>query len=105
MASAVVESARLDWDEGRRRFEDEARRSESAETLYRQLEVVTDELRRRLGDSFTLTELTEAYLGSERWVRLTVTDRAPAPGTPRTLALVADAAFHLMSTHASDFVP
>ncbi len=105
MSSAAVESARLDWEEGRRRFDAEASRSEQPEPLHRQVEVVADELRRRLGDHFTLAELTEAYLGSERWVRAVVDDRAPAPRSQPTLALVTDAAFQLASAHAIDFTP
>ncbi len=105
MSSAAVESARLDWEEGRRRFEAEASRSEQPESLHRQVEAVSDELRRRLGDQFTLAELTDAYLGSERWARAIVDDRAPAPWSQGTLALVTDAAFQLASAHAVDFIP
>jgi hypothetical protein len=105
VTSAVVDSARLDWEEGRRRFEVEASSSEHAESLHRQVEAVADELRRRLGSQFTLAELADTYLGAERWVRAVVDERAPARRSELTLTLVTDAAFQRASADASDFIP
>lgn len=101
----AVEGARSDWAQGYRRFLDESRDPVSAERLHRQLDVVTEELRRRVGQTFTLAELAIAYSGSERWSRAAVEERAPTPGWPRTLALVGDAAFHLYSRGALDYEP
>jgi hypothetical protein len=103
--SAIVESARQDWAEGRRRFDEEARASGRADGLYRQLDAVWAELRRRLGEVFTLAELADAYLGAERWARTAIDDRAPAPGAELMLTHVTDAAFQLASRHAVDYVP
>jgi hypothetical protein len=38
-------------------------------------------------------------------VRDTVSERAPTPGWPRTLAIVQDAAFHLYQRGAVDYSP
>jgi hypothetical protein len=100
-----VESARRDWAEGWRRLQDETRDPSTAERLNRQVEVVTDELRRRIGTSFTLAELVAVYADSERWAREAVAERAPFAGWVRTLSLVDDAAFHLYARGAVDYRP
>ena len=104
MAVDVV-SARSDWEQGYTRLLDVARDPALGERLHAQVEAVTAELRRRVGGTFTLRELAEAYVDSERWAREAVADRAPAPGWPRTLALVGDAAFYLYARGALDYAP
>jgi hypothetical protein len=99
-----VESARRDWEEGYRRLLAEADDA-SRERLLRQVDVVTEELRKRLGGRFTLSELAAAYPTSDAWAREAVAERAPSPGWPRTLALVGDAAFHLYARGAIDYTP
>ena len=103
--SATLESARHDWDDGYRRFLDEARDPLRTDTLYRQLQEISDELRRRLGSHFTLDELARVYVSSDAWARATVGERAPARGWERNLVIVSDAAFHLYSRGAVDFEP
>jgi hypothetical protein len=103
--SAVVASARHEWEEGNRRFEEAVRDPAARERLYAQVEVVTEELRKRLGAVFTLEELAQAYHGAERWARQAVAERAPTPGWPRTVALAEDAAFHAYARGALDYKP
>lgn len=100
-----VTSARHDWAQGYRAFLAEAESPGASERLDVQLEVLTDEIRRRLGSTFTLEELTEAYATSERWGREALAERASRTGWERTLSLSLDAAFHLYSRGAQDFVP
>ena len=100
-----VETVRQEWEDGYRRFQDEARDPARAEPLHTQLEVVIDELRRRLGQTFTLDELAGTYADAERWVREAVEERAASPGWPHSLALVEDAAFHLYQRGAVDYEP
>ena len=100
-----VLAARDDWEQGYRRLLDEARDPTAAERLHAQLDAITAELRRRVGVTFTLGELTEAYVGSERWAREAVAEHAPVPGWSRTLSLVGDAAFHLYARGAVDYSP
>jgi hypothetical protein len=101
----AVEAVRQQWEEGYRRFEGEIHDGAHAERLHAELEVVTEELRRRIGQAFTLAELARAYEQAERWVREAVEERAPAPGWPQRLALVEDAAFYLYQRGAVDYVP
>lgn len=102
---SIIESARRDWDDGYRRFLEAAAQPAAAHPRHRELEVVTDELRRRVGGTFTIAELSEAYRGAEAWSRNAVEERAFTPGWPRTLAIAIDAAFHLYSRGAMDYTP
>jgi hypothetical protein len=102
---ADVESARRDWADGWRRLQEESREPTAAERLRHQVEVVGDELRRRVGGTFTLAELADAYAEADRWARAVLAERAPGPGWPRTLSLVQDAAFHLYARGAVDYQP
>ena len=77
----------------------------AADRLDAQLEVVTGELRRRIGQTFTLEELVAIYDRAESWVRDVVSEHAATPGWPRTLALVEDTAFHLYQRGAVDYKP
>jgi hypothetical protein len=101
----ALEVVRQEWSEGNRRFEELARDSVARPRLLAQLEVVTDELRKRIGQTFTLDQLAELYSGADNWVRETVEERAGTPGWARTLSLVQDTAFHLYQRGAVDYVP
>jgi alcohol dehydrogenase class IV len=100
-----VENARREWEDARRRLEEEARDPTQRERLDAQVEAVLDELRRRVGSTFTLSELAEAYAGADRWSREAVEERAPTPGWPRLLSVVEGAAFHLYQRGAVDYSP
>lgn len=100
-----VEAARREWAEGNRRFVQEASDPARADVLHRQLDVVSDELRRRVGGTFTLAELADAYSEAESWLLAVVGERAPSRGWARTATLAGDAAFHAYSRAAQDYEP
>jgi hypothetical protein len=95
--------ARHEWEDGHRRLE--AERSDRARyrRLLQQVEVVIEELRRRIGGTYTLAELAAVYRDADAWARQAVADRAPGPGWPRDLTLVLAAAFHAYQRGASDY--
>jgi hypothetical protein len=101
----ALDTVRQEWEDGYRRFEQALDDRAARERLLAQLDVVTDELRKRIGQTFTLDDLARAYAGADRWVRDVVEERAAAPGWPRTLSLVQDAAFHLYQRGAVDYAP
>ena len=103
--AVVIEVVRREWKDGYRRFEAASRDPIAADRLRAQLEVVTDELRRRIGQTFTLEQLAVAYERADAWARDAVSEHAATPGWPRTLALVEDAAFYLYERGAVDYVP
>lgn len=95
---------RQEWEEGNRRLEAERSDPLRYRTLVRQLELVIDELRKQVGQNFTLTELADAYRDADRWARATVEERAPSRGWPRDLALVLAAAFYAYQRGATDYL-
>lgn len=103
--SVAIDVARREWEDGYRRFEAASRDPIAGDRLHAQLEVVTGELRRRIGQTFTLEELVAVYDRAEAWVRDVVSEHAATPGWPRALALVEDAAFYLYQRGAVDYTP
>ena len=101
---AVVATTRREWEEGLRSLEALADDQVLYNRLMNQVGVVIDELRRRIGETFTLGELVLAYEHSDRWSRETLEERGD-PRAYRHAALVGDAAFHLYSRGASDYRP
>ncbi len=100
-----IDVVRREWEEGHRRLEAARANPEPYRRLLAQVEAITEELRKRVGSTFTLAQLAEAYRGAERWSRDVVAENAPAPGWPRTLTVAEDAAFHLYQRGAVDYRP
>jgi hypothetical protein len=101
----ALAQTRLEWEQGYRRFDEGVRESPRGQAWLAELDAVTAELRRRVGQSFTLAELADAYAASEAWSREAVAESQPVPGWPQRLATVTDAAFHLYSRGAIDYEP
>jgi hypothetical protein len=100
-----LQTARVDWERGFTELEAQKREPRRYARLLDAVDAVTHELRARVGQTFTLEQLVDAYGDVERWGREAVADRAPYDGWPRDLALVQDAAFHLYARGAIDFEP
>jgi hypothetical protein len=100
----AIDQTRREWEQGHRRFQQELSGG-SQDALLAELDVVTAELRRRVGQTFTLAELADAYAASEAWTREAVAEGGPASGWPRRLATITDAAFYLYSRGAVDYAP
>ncbi len=105
MSAAEIESARREWLEGHERLLEHASDRVTQERLLAQVDAVSEELRRRVGGTFTLAELSRAYAGVDRWSRAAVAERAAAPGWMRTLSFVEAAAFHQYARGAVDYRP
>ena len=103
MSTEGLNLIRQEWDDGNRRLESERSDAPRYRRLVLQVELVVDELRKKVGQTFTLAELADAYRDAERWARPAVEERAPAPGWPRDLELVLAAAFHAYQRGAVDF--
>ncbi|MBX5470403.1 MAG: hypothetical protein IRZ21_10950 [Thermoleophilaceae bacterium] len=95
--SYPVENALFQWREGERRVR-EAAESERAD-LDRALFEVVDELRRRLGSTFTVEELASFYASGVDWAYEVAQRRAPGVES----AWVADAAFAQYAREASNY--
>jgi hypothetical protein len=103
-APVEIELARLEWEQGRRRVESAASDPALYDRLSLKVEILTAELRRRMGQTFTLEQLAEAYHGADRWA-LEALHRALPDETPSDTSTVADAAFSLYARRALDYVP
>ena len=100
-----VDVARQEWQEGSRRLEAAREDGRRYRQLVELLELVRDELRKRVGQTYTLRELVAAYRDSERWAREVLEERAQGPGWPRDLTIVLAAAFDAYQRGATDYEP
>jgi hypothetical protein len=100
-----LDTARHEWEDALRRVESERGDRIRYARLLAQMDVVNDELRRRVGQTFTLADLARAYADAERWSREAVSERAATPGWARDLTTVVGAAFHTYHRGALDYVP
>lgn len=105
--SERVANARQQWDAGRRRLEDAGVETARARHLGLLVDAVVDELRRRVGQTYTLADLAQAYEGADDWVRDVVRTATPPRSRAgiRDAALVEDAAFARYAQGAVDYRP
>ena len=100
-----VESARREWEDAYRRFTEQARDSGRGDALHEQLDVLTRELRKRVGGVFTLRELAEAYRRVDTWALEALGGDELDRQLLAALAFVEGAAFELYSRGAVDYEP
>lgn len=99
-----MELARGEWEEAERRIDAEARNRVRYRSLLEQVELLVDVLRRRVGQTFTLSELVDAYADADRWSREALAE-AGSPSWPSTQTLVQAAAFGRYARGALDYEP
>lgn len=100
-----IESARRDWEDGYRKLLAASGDPRRSERLHAQVDAIVAELRKRVGATFTLAQLADAYAGSEAWLQAAIDEHAPVPDWPRTVALAGDAAFYIYARGAVDYAP
>jgi hypothetical protein len=101
----TLESTRHEWEEGNRRLQAAAGDRTLYERLLAEVNLVLEQLRRRVGQTFTLNDLASAYGDADRWVQEALIEAQPAPGWPARSTVAQDAAFHLYSRGALDYRP
>ena len=103
---SALDTTRREWEEGNRRLQAAASSDRKLyERLLEEVELVLDQLRRRVGQTFTLEELAAAYGDADRWVQEALIEAEPAPGWPARTTTAQDAAFYLYSRGAVDYRP
>ena len=100
-----VELARRQWADGNRRLEESRDDPARHRRLLAQVEIVIGELRRRVGQTFTLAELADVYDGADEWARNAIDEADDEPGAVHEASTVNDAAFHAYARGASDYTP
>jgi hypothetical protein len=101
----VLEIIRDDWERAYREIEQQKRNPRRYRQLLRAVDAVTEALRARVGQTYSLEQLAGAYRDVESWGRHAVGEHAPYDGWARDLVLVEDAAFHTYARGALDFDP
>jgi len=103
--TADVESARRDWEDGHRRLAATTHDLALNDRLYQQIDTILAQLRKRVGATFTMAQLADAYAHSEAWLWEAIDEHAPVPGWPQTVTVAGDAAFYLYARGALDYTP
>ena len=105
LVTTTVEVARQEWEDGYRRLERERETPLRYRQLLEQADAITDELRKRIGSVFTLSELALEYRRAETWALEAVAELPEESRWPAGLATATDAAFHLYARGAQDYRP
>jgi hypothetical protein len=95
-----LENALFQWEEGRRAHQaiDDPRQRRLADRV---VDALREELRRRIGPTFTAAELADLYGQGTEWAQQVAIDVAPAIESESQS--LADAAFWLYLRGAADF--
>lgn len=100
-----VELARQQWQDGNRRVEAARNDRRRYVQLTGQVDEVVAALRQRIGQTFTLAELADAYDGADAWTGGLLEDADPEHAPATEPGTVADAAFHVYARGATDYHP
>ena len=100
----ALEHARQEWEQGHRRLLGLASEPALYRRLNDQVDALTTELRRRVGQTFTLAELADAYTDADAW-GWELLARNLRPADLAHAATIEDAAFHLYARGAVDYAP
>ena len=100
-----VELARQHWLDGNRRVEGVRGDRRRYRELVSGVDLVVSRLRQRVGQTFTLAELADAYDGADDWVRELLDEADPEAPVPSEPGTIADAAFHAYARGAQDYRP
>ena len=93
----AIENALFQWEEGEARIRDAS--GPEARELERATRLVVEELRRRLGGTFTLGELADLYGEGTDWVR----DEVQRRFREVPIGIAVDAGFLRYARSASDY--
>jgi hypothetical protein len=96
---------RHEWAAGHRRLEAERETPAHYRSLQAQLDAITAELRRRVGDVYDLDGLAVEYRRADVWAQRVVAELPPADRWAPGVTIATDAAFHLFARRAQDYAP
>jgi hypothetical protein len=106
MADPRIESMRRDWADGERRLAAARSRDPARAANYdRVVAALRRDLRRRLGQTYSMNDIARVYEGSARWARDVAQLAAPSAAYAHDLGVTADAVFAEAARSASDWVP
>ena len=98
-----LESALFQWEDGYRKLESARSNPGRYSTLGRAVRAIQDELRKRLGSTFSVEELAAVYNSGTDWGLEVAIEAVPSDEAGWDSATVVDAAFYLYMREAANF--
>jgi hypothetical protein len=98
-----LDNALYQWEEGYARLRQLSADPRMAGRVNRAVEAVRDELRRRIGPTFSAAELAELYAGGTDWCLEAATRGGAVDTTDIDPQAITDGAFYLYLRGASDY--
>jgi hypothetical protein len=98
-----LDNAIFQWEEGASRLRELSREPRSARTASRAVDAIRDELRRRIGPTFSAQELAELYARGTDWALEAARNAAPMQAVDLDPQAIVDGAFWLYLRGAKDY--
>jgi hypothetical protein len=98
-----LDNAIFQWEEGASRLRELSREPRSARTAARAVDAIRDELRRRIGPTFSAQELADLYARGTDWALESARYAAPMDAVDLDPQAIVDGAFHVYLRGAYDY--
>jgi hypothetical protein len=98
-----LDNAIFQWEEGGRRLRELSADPRTARTASKAVEAIRDELRRRIGPTFTAQELAALYARGTDWCLEAARRAAPMDAVDLDTEALIDGAFDLYLRGAKDY--
>lgn len=98
-----LDNALFQWEEGAGRLRDLSSDLRAARTAYRAVDAIREELRRRIGPTFSAQELADLYGRGTDWCLEAARRAAPMAAVDLDPQAIVDGAFFLYLRGAKDY--
>ncbi len=98
-----LDNALFQWEEGARRLRDLSGDPRAARNARRTVDAIRDELRRRIGPTFTAQELADLYAQGTDWALEAARNAAPMAAVDLDPQAIVDGAFNEYLRGAKDY--
>jgi hypothetical protein len=98
-----LDNALFQWEEGANRLRETSQDPRLARMTNRAVDAIRDELRRRIGPTFTAQQLAELYARGTDWCLEAARNAAPMEAVDLDPQAIVDGAFYLYLRGATDY--
>ena len=98
-----LDNAIFQWEQGASRLRELSREPRSARSASRGIDATREEIRRRIGPTFTAQELAELYASGTDWALEAARHAAPMEAVDLDTEAIVDGAFFLYLRGAMDY--